>query len=263
VLYAHDIHLDYGGHAVLRNISLHLDEGEVLAVLGPSGVGKSSLLRVLAGLDKPARGEIRVLGKTRSQPHPRVGMVFQNAGLLPWLTLEKNVGLGLGFKRQPKIGRSARHNRIRDAIAEVDLSYATGYYPSQLSGGMTQRVALARALARQPRIVLLDEPFSGLDAATRANMQSLLKEVIEHHHSAAVLVTHDVDEALLLADRVLLLGGQPAGVVREWRLPAEPRHGAAPTEVVGARESIMDVLHKVRNSDFQRVEQKTLRVVGT
>jgi len=239
------------GTVVLRDFSLQLKAGEVVAVLGPSGVGKSSLLRVLAGLQAPDAGSVRVHGEVLRGPHPRVGLVFQDPCLLPWLTLEENVGFGLDFRHQPHLDAAARRQRVRDAIAEVDLQHALGRYPSQLSGGMAQRVALARGLARQPEILLLDEPFSALDEVTRGDMQSLLLGITARHRTAAVLVTHDIDEALTLADRIVLLGGEPAELIGEWRLD-QPH----PRDVVAAAPSRMraEIVHALRGARHAAID---------
>ena len=227
VLQADNILLDYlqndgSRKQILTDFSMQVRAGEILAVLGPSGVGKSSRLRVLAGLKQPSCGQIRVHNKLVTSPHPRLAFMFQDPCLLPWLNLEANVAFGLDFRSQPKLDRSERRQRVQDAIAEVRLSEAHRAFPRELSGGMAQRVALARSLARRPEILLLDEPFSALDEVIRSEMQQLLLEVCHRHHTAVVMITHDIDEALLLADRVLLLGGTPGKLLREWQ-PQQPR----------------------------------------
>lgn len=201
---------------VLADVDVAVRPEEIVCLVGPSGCGKSSLLRVLGGLEECASGHVTRLGRQTRGPHPRVALVFQDACLLPWLNASQNVAFGLRFKHQPRLTRDAMHERVAAALAAVGLSGAEHLFPRQLSGGMAQRVALARALARRPEVLLLDEPFSALDAITRGDMQRLLLDVIRGQRTAALLVTHDIDEALRLGDRVLLMGGVPGRILREW-----------------------------------------------
>ncbi|MET0411858.1 MAG: ABC transporter ATP-binding protein [Polyangiaceae bacterium] len=194
-----DVRRSFAGREVLGGIALEVRAGEFVALLGPSGCGKSTLLRVLAGLDGQASGEI-------SLPE-RKSVVFQEPRLLPWKRVWKNVALGLGSSA------SDARARARAALTEVGLGARSDAWPATLSGGEAQRVALGRALVRDPELLLLDEPFGALDALTRIKMHGLLAELWRRHQPAVVLVTHDVDEALLLADRavVLSLPGEAGG----------------------------------------------------
>ncbi|MCT9929966.1 ABC transporter ATP-binding protein [Planotetraspora sp. A-T 1434] len=200
--------LGYGSDPALRDIHLEVASGEVLVVVGPSGSGKSTLLRGLAGLLPPYSGRILADGAEVTGTAPDRAMIFQDDGLLPWRTVRGNVELPLGIRGVPK--------RQRMAIAEqwigrVGLAGFDNRLPRELSGGMRQRVQLARALVGAPRAVLMDEPFGSLDAQTRAEMQRLLLDVLRDTSATVVFVTHDVDEALLLGDRIVVLGPSALG----------------------------------------------------
>lgn len=189
-------------HLVVRDISLSVAPGEVVAILGASGCGKSTLLRLAAGLDSPSAGTVRIDGAPVAGADERCAVAFQEPRLLPWRTVAANVALGLPSGRHDKAGA----RRVADLLALVELTVFANHRPREVSGGMAQRTALARALARNPGVLLLDEPFGSLDALTRLKMQDLLLEVHAVAPTTVLLVTHDVDEAVQLADRVVLLG---------------------------------------------------------
>ena len=200
-----------GALPVLRGVDLTVAPGEFVALLGPSGCGKSTLLRLIAGLDRPTAGEVRLGAQVVRDVDPRCAVVFQEPRLLPWRTVAANVALGA---RRRSNGASPAMMLGRVGLAGFDH-----VYPHQLSGGMAQRAALARALAGQPEVLLLDEPFASLDALTRLRMQDLLVEACREPRPTVVMVTHDVDEALRLADRIVLLGQRPSAVTAVFRVP--------------------------------------------
>ncbi|WP_088348849.1 MULTISPECIES: ABC transporter ATP-binding protein [Rhodomicrobium] len=208
---------DYNEGAVraLSNISVDLHENQITALVGPSGCGKTTLLRIIAGLDFPTRGAIAIDGKTVQGPGPDRGLIFQAYTSFPWLTAVRNVEYGLKILG---IDKEERRQRALDFLKLVRLDHVADHYPRSLSGGMKQRVALARTLAQRPRIVLMDEPFGALDAQVRWEMQELLVELVEAEPRTVVIVTHDIGEALYLADRILFFSRQPGRIKADLTL---------------------------------------------
>jgi sulfonate transport system ATP-binding protein len=200
---------------VLRDVSITVRPGEVLAILGTSGCGKSTLLRIIGGLDSPSAGSVQIDGSPVTDFDTRCAVGFQEPRLLPWRTVADNVALGL-----PRgTARETGHARVAELLELVGLTTFAEHRPAAISGGMAQRTSLARALARNPGVLLLDEPFGALDALTRLKMQDLLLDVHAAAPTTVLLVTHDVDEALQLADRIILLGQESAGPAGGTRTP--------------------------------------------
>lgn len=194
---------------VLDKISISVAEGELFCLLGPSGCGKSTLLRIIAGLETPTRGSVQVYGRGAIEARDLLGMVFQEPTLLPWRTVEGNVCFALEERKLPK---AVRLEQSREYLELVGLTGFEHHYPQQLSGGMRQRAALAAALAKKPKLLLLDEPFGALDALTRLVMQQELGRILERTSLTVLLVTHSIDEAVYLADRVAIMSPRP-GIV--------------------------------------------------
>ncbi|KUN08801.1 ABC transporter ATP-binding protein [Streptomyces yokosukanensis] len=218
---------------VLHDVDLDVSPGEILTVVGPSGCGKSTLLRTLAGLLAPLGGSVEVDGAPLRRPSADRTLVFQEDALLPWRTLRGNVELPLAISGVP---RSARRARAESWLARVGVSAQAGQLPHRVSGGQRQRAQLARALADSPRAVLMDEPFGALDAQTRSGMQDLLVEVLGGTGATVVFVTHDVDEALFLGDRVALLGSGRVAAVRDVPGPRDRGAVDAPARAALRRD---------------------------
>lgn len=208
------------GHEVraIDEITLEIRNKEFATILGPSGCGKSTLLRIVAGLVKPTRGVVRLDGNVIGGPGQDRGMVFQNYTLFPWLTVKENIQFGLEICGMPK---ATQEQIAREFVEKVGLTGFERSYPKALSGGMKQRVAIARALANNPAVLLLDEPFGALDAQTRALMQELLTNVWEELHQTILFVTHDVEEAIFLSDRVFVMTARPGRIKAEIPIPLE------------------------------------------
>lgn len=206
----------------LQDVSISVAPGEFICILGPSGCGKSTLLGALAGHLAPSQGSVRVDGKPVNGPHPDRGLVFQQHTLFPWKKVVENVAFGLKMQGIP---RQQRLQQAHELLGLVGLEGFENVYPAQLSGGMQQRVEIARVLINHPRVMLMDEPFGALDAQTRLKMQELLLEVWARVKTSIVFITHDIDEALFLADRILVMSPRPGRIIEEIPLEfARPRN---------------------------------------
>ena len=221
------LHKRYQALPVLDDISLTLRPGEFVSVVGPSGCGKSTLLRLLIGLEADYQGEIRLDGQRIRGTSLDRGIVFQEHRLFPWLTVSQNIGLGL--LNATDRSAQAKRDAVREHIALVGLQGFEDAYPHQLSGGMSQRVAIARALVNRPRVLLLDEPFGALDTLTRTHLQQELQRIWQAEGITAVLVTHDVEEAVYLGDRVVVMQPRPGRIRRILDIPLpRPRDRQSP-----------------------------------
>ncbi|MCR2822146.1 ABC transporter ATP-binding protein [Lederbergia panacisoli] len=220
------------GKAGFRNVTFSIEEGEIIGILGTSGCGKSTLLRVLSGLDDQYEGQISFSERT-------VGMMFQEPRLMPWLTVHENICFG--------VQKGQKKDLAKDLLQLVGLDEFAGHYPKDLSGGMAQRTAIARSLITEPDVLLLDEPFSALDAFTKMQLQDLLLSIWQKRQTTMILVTHDIDEALYLCDRIFILRGQPGELYAEINIEqAKPRSrgDVALAEKKAEILNLLDLNHK-------------------
>jgi NitT/TauT family transport system ATP-binding protein len=247
-----------GEFIALRNINFDVHQREFICVIGRSGCGKSTLIRTIAGLEEPTGGEIIVEGNSVRGPGPDRGMVFQSYTLFPWLTVLRNVMFGL---RMSGTDEATAEHDARRWIEIVGLSGFEDRYPDQLSGGMKQRVAIARALANRPRILLMDEPFGALDAQTRGRMQSYLLKIWRKVEVTVLFITHDLDEAIFLADRIVVLGANPGHVQEIIEVPVpRPRrveHLLDPT-FLAVRRHLEELIHPGGDTEEPDVPMRNL-----
>jgi NitT/TauT family transport system ATP-binding protein len=245
--------LRYGALDVLLDLSLTVGASEIVSIVGPSGCGKTTLLRCVGGLNQLNAGEIRIEGQRVEKPLPSVSMVFQHFGLFPWRNLWNNIAYGLKLKHTPK---DEIERRVSEAIELVGLKGFEKSYPHQLSGGMQQRAGLARALVMEPKLLLMDEPFSAIDAQTREQLQFELLRIWDSRPTAMMFVTHAIDEAVLMGDRVVVLAGRPAHVraVRQVELPRpRDRSVVASREFINLREQVWHDLFDQPGSNGARL----------
>ena len=238
-----------GKVTALKDINLRIHKREFVCVIGPSGCGKSTLIRILAGLETATSGQVLLDGKEVTKPGPERGMVFQGYTLFPWLTVKENIMFGLIESGQDKGSAEADARQWADLIG---LSKFENHYPNQLSGGMKQRVAIARALANQPKILLMDEPFGALDAQTRAKMQAYLMEIWKNIDITVFFITHDLDEAVYLADRILVLKANPGEIEELIEVPVpqprNPNQFLSP-EFLATKQHIEHLIHPPTEND--------------
>jgi sulfonate transport system ATP-binding protein len=240
----------YEGTLVLNELSLDVRPGEIVSLIGPSGCGKSTLLRLLSGLETEHDGRLLIDNGEVTGPSRAAGLMFQEPRLLPWLSVRDNVRFGL-----PK--GSANGALVDELLNQVQLEHAAAQLPRQLSGGMAQRTALARSLAAQPQVLLLDEPFSAVDALTRMRLQELLLDIWQRTKLTMLLVTHDLDEALYLSDRVVVMSSRPA-TIREIVTVKLPRpRDRRDAELLRLRAHLMESLHVVHATESVNVPTGT------
>lgn len=205
---------DGGEFVVLKNIDLSIGEDEFIAVIGHSGCGKSTLLKIVAGLEKATSGSVQLEGREIRKPGSDRMMVFQHYGLLPWLTVRENIRLAVDEVLK-NATRAEKISIVNEHLAMVNLNAAANKYPDEISGGMKQRVGIARALAIRPKMLLMDEPFGALDALTKSKLQRQVLDIWESHKQAVMMITHDVDEAIYMSDRIVLMTNSPAARIGE------------------------------------------------
>jgi nitrate/nitrite transport system ATP-binding protein len=241
-------HTKKGQFHALREINLGIDKGEFIALIGHSGCGKSTLLNLIAGLTMPTSGGLICDNREIAGPGPERAVVFQNHSLLPWLTCFQNVYLAVERVFGTKESKAQLQKRTLDALELVGMGHATQKRPNEISGGMKQRVGIARALAMEPKVLLMDEPFGALDALTRAHLQDELLKIVARTKSTVVMVTHDVDEAVLLSDRIVMMTNGPAATIGEiLEVPlARPRNRVELAEdatYIHCRTAVLDFLY--------------------
>ena len=230
------------------DVNVNIKKNEIVSIIGHSGCGKSTLLNMIAGLDAQTKGNIILNNKEITGPGPERAVVFQNHPLLPWLTVYQNIEMAVK-KVMPELSSSELRQRVEHFVSMVNLDHAKDKFPGEISGGMKQRVGIARALSIKPDVLLMDEPFGALDSLTRANLQEHLMRIQESVQNTVIIITHDIDEAVLLSDRVIMMTNGPSatiGEILEVNIP-RPRDRVAlqsNPEYIRCRESILDFLYK-------------------
>nr|WP_172330618.1 ABC transporter ATP-binding protein [Mangrovicoccus sp. HB161399] len=243
---------DGGSVQALKDVSLDLKQGELLSVLGPSGCGKTTLLNIVAGFLAPTSGTISLGGKRVAGPGPERGMVFQKGALFEWMNVRENVEFGPRMKGVSQRERQWASNRLLETVGLKDFKDKAVY---ELSGGMQQRVALARCLANDPEVILMDEPLGALDALTREKMQGLVLQLWKETHKTIILITHSVEEALLLGERLLVMAPRPGRIFKEYRLPFAERGTAMDLREVKKSEGFAETREEILSMIWEMEEE--------
>ena len=266
ILSVRNLQKTFGGngsaHTAFDGVSLDIHRREFICVIGPSGCGKSTLIRIVAGLDEATGGEVLLDGKAISGPGPDRGMVFQGYTLFPWRTVRQNVMFGLEMRGK---AASTAESEARQWLEMVGLSKFENAYPHELSGGMKQRVAIARALANEPRILIMDEPFGALDAQTRCQMQSYLLQIWKKVDVTILFITHDLEEAAYLADRILVMGSNPGRVVEVIENPVPRPRSAAQflsAEYLALKRRLEELIHPIIETEDEKLPMVKLTEAG-
>ena len=240
-----DVSVLYEGNEALKDISLGIEEGEFVCLLGPSGCGKSTLLNTMAGFLKPSKGSVVIDGNEVKKPSSKYVTIFQNYGLLPWRTVEKNIALGLENK---KLSKREQKEIVQKYIDLVGLNGSEKKKPNELSGGMQQRVAIARGLAVEPEILFMDEPFGALDAITRMKLQDDILEICHRTKKTIVFVTHDIEEAIFLSNRVVIMDANPGRVKAIINISLGKNRDRTSEDFLRIRDKIFEIFHMKKES---------------
>lgn len=219
---------------VLSGIDLEIKAGEFVSIVGASGCGKSTLIKIIAGLEKPTQGEVRIGDRLVTAPSIDTGLIFQESRLFPWESVEKNIAFGI----HEKVSKKEKSERIKKYIDMVELNGFEKSLPKQLSGGMQQRVSIARTLINNPSVLLLDEPFGALDALTRINMQNEILDIWKKHRTTMLLITHDIDEAIFLSDKIAIMSSRPGVIKRLIDVPLGKPRDRSSADFVRIRRDI-------------------------
>jgi len=242
-----DLSIKFDERIIFESINFSLIQKEIIAIVGKSGVGKTTLLKTIAGLIKANTGFVKLDNNVVESPSSKIGLVFQEYFIFPWLNVERNVIMGMKYG-QEKLEKEEMMTKTSKLLQSSDLFNHKNKYPSQLSGGMLQRVAICRTLAANPSILLLDEPFGALDLVTRINLHKLINDIFNTTQQSIIIVTHNINEAVSLADRVILLAGEPAHISNEWKIN-EPRKNDNFLKLTEEQDNILETILKSLNSN--------------
>ncbi len=244
---------------VLANVNLNVNQGDFVTILGQSGGGKSTLLKLLGGFIHPSAGQVLFHGVPLKGITPKIGMVFQENTLYPWLTVEQNIGFGFKVRGKKQIHYATK---VRDVLAQVGLSHARKSYPHQLSGGMKQRVSIARSIAVQPDVLLLDEPFSALDIQLRRRLQKFLSSIWEDTATTMVLVTHNVEEAILLGQKLIVIGDRPGRIIETVNISEDRFCDRYDSDFLALQRHLENVIEADVNTQETLLREDPLDVIG-